>query len=52
MSKLSSNQSKLIELSELQLDNVAGGTKTIDTASPNLFSKCCNGNHFNNVKLH
>jgi type VI protein secretion system component Hcp len=43
------DQSKLVELSEQQLDNVAGGdihiTKTIDQASPNPFMNCCTGKH-------
>jgi type VI protein secretion system component Hcp len=34
-------QSKPIELSEQQLDNVTGGTK----ASLNLSSHCCTGKH-------
>jgi type VI protein secretion system component Hcp len=42
-------QSRLVELSEQQLDNVAGGdihiTKTVDKASPNLFLNCCTGKH-------
>ncbi len=38
-------QSRPIELSEQQLDNVAGGTKSTDLASPNLFSQCCTGKH-------
>jgi hypothetical protein len=43
MSKqVTDDQSKVIELSDQELDSVAGGdihfTKTIDKASPNLFS--------------
>jgi type VI protein secretion system component Hcp len=52
MSMQGDSQSKLIELSEPQLDNVAGGTKKTDSASPNLFSKCCNGKHIDSAKLH
>ncbi len=33
------------ELSERQLESVAGGTKTVDAASPNLSAFCCNGKH-------
>ena len=43
------DQSNLGELSEQQLDHVAGGihfTKTVDQASPNLFAKCCTGKHY------
>jgi type VI protein secretion system component Hcp len=44
------DRSRLVELSDQQLDVVAGGnthvTKTIDQASPNLFVLCCNGKHF------
>jgi type VI protein secretion system component Hcp len=52
MSKQKSNQSKPIELGELELGSVVGGTKTTDGASPNLFLKCCNGKHIDNAKLH
>ena len=51
MSKQKSNQSKPIELGELELDNVVGGTKTTDGASPNLFLKCCNGKHIGSAKI-
>jgi type VI protein secretion system component Hcp len=44
------DRSKLVELSEKELDSVAGGeihfTKTIDRASPVLFVACCTGKHF------
>ena len=43
--KAANDQFKPIELSEQQLDNVAGGTKTTDRASPNLFTQCCTGKH-------
>jgi type VI protein secretion system component Hcp len=43
------DQSKLVELSDKELDSVAGGeihiTKTIDQASPVLFVACCTGKH-------
>jgi len=43
-------QSELVELSDKELDSVAGGeihiTKTIDQASPVLFVACCTGKHF------
>jgi type VI protein secretion system component Hcp len=38
-------QNQAVELSEQQLENVAGGTKTVDAASPGLFAFCCNGKH-------
>jgi type VI protein secretion system component Hcp len=38
-------RSRPIELSQQQLDNVAGGTKSTDLASPNLFAQCCTGKH-------
>ena len=41
------DQLKLAELSDKELDKVAGGiTKTVDAASPNLFMACCTGKHF------
>jgi type VI protein secretion system component Hcp len=47
--KTADDQSRLVELSEQQLDHVAGGdmhiTKTVDKASPNLFLHCCTGKH-------
>jgi type VI protein secretion system component Hcp len=47
MSKQAANdQSKTIELSEQQLDSVAGGTKITDQSSPKLFTLCCSGKHF------
>ena len=51
MSNQKSNQSKPIGLSELELDNVVGGTKKTDGASPNLFLKCCNGKHIDSVSI-
>jgi hypothetical protein len=44
-------QSKLVELSEQQLDNVAGGTKTIDKASAKLFQSCATGEHIKTATL-
>jgi type VI protein secretion system component Hcp len=44
------DRSKLIELSELQLDNVAGGTKVVDKSSPNIFLMCANGKHIQQGK--
>jgi type VI protein secretion system component Hcp len=51
MSQQQRNQSKPTELSELELDNVVGGTKKTDGASPNLFLKCCNGKHIDRVSV-
>ena len=39
------NRSELTELSELQLNNVAGGTKSVDKASAKLFQACATGEH-------
>jgi type VI protein secretion system component Hcp len=49
-----SEQFKPVELSDQQLDTVAGGaiTKTVDAASPTLFQLCCTGKHFQSGKLH
>ena len=44
-------QNRAVELSEQQLENVAGGTKTVDAASPSLFAFCCNGKHIPNATL-
>ena len=44
-------QNRAVELSEQQLENVAGGTKTVDAASPKLFASCCNGKHIANATL-
>jgi type VI protein secretion system component Hcp len=44
-------QSKLVELSEQQLDNAAGGTKTIDKASAKLFQSCATGEHIKTATL-
>jgi type VI protein secretion system component Hcp len=49
VSKMAHDQSRLVELSEQQLDSAVGGvhlTKTVDQASPNLFTRCCTGKHF------
>jgi type VI protein secretion system component Hcp len=52
MSKQNSTiQSKLVELSRQQLDNVAGGTKNIDKASPKLFQSCATGEHIKTATL-
>ena len=52
MSKQNSTiQSKLVELSEQQLDNAAGGTKTIDKASAKLFQSCATGEHIKSATL-
>lgn len=45
--RAANEQSKPIELSEQQLDNVAGGTK----ASHSLFEKCCTGKHIPNAVI-
>jgi len=43
---------ELVELSDRQLDNVAGGmTKIVDAASPTLF-QLCSGKHLGSGKLH
>jgi bacteriocin-like protein len=39
------NQSELSELSEQQLDNVTGGTKSVDKSSAKLFQACATGEH-------
>jgi Type VI secretion system effector, Hcp len=44
-------QSKLVELSEQQLDNAAGGTKTIDKASAKLFQSCATGEHIKTATI-
>jgi type VI protein secretion system component Hcp len=47
------NPAKRVELSDRQLDNVAGGmTKTVDAASPTLFQLCSQGKHLGSGKLH
>jgi type VI protein secretion system component Hcp len=51
MSNQKGNQPKPIELNELELGNVTGGTKKTDGASPNLFLKCCNGKHIDSVSV-
>jgi type VI protein secretion system component Hcp len=45
------NRSKPIELSERQLDDVAGGTKEIDKASAKLFQSCATGEHIKSATL-
>jgi type VI protein secretion system component Hcp len=57
-----SEQFKPVELTDQQLDTVAGGqldtvaggaiTKTVDAASPSLFQLCCTGKHIKSGKLH
>jgi type VI protein secretion system component Hcp len=50
----SMNQSKLGELSDQQLGDVAGGmtvTKTVDAPSPTLFQLCYQGKHIPTGKL-
>jgi type VI protein secretion system component Hcp len=34
------------EISEAELDKVSGGMKTVDAASPKLFTACCTGTHY------
>ena len=46
-----SDQSQSVELNEQQLDMIAGGTKTIDKASPNLFKLCCAGEHIKTATI-
>jgi type VI protein secretion system component Hcp len=38
-------------LSEQELEQVVGGTKTTDQASPKLFQLCCSGQHYKTVTL-
>jgi type VI protein secretion system component Hcp len=45
------NRSKPIELSERQLDEVAGGTKKIDKASAKLFESCATGEHIKTATI-
>ena len=51
MQQAPNHQFGLIELSERQLDNVAGGTKTTDHASPDLSAQYCSGKHFPNAVI-
>jgi hypothetical protein len=44
-------EAKPIELSERQLDDVAGGTKKIDKASAKLFQSCATGEHIKSATL-
>jgi Type VI secretion system effector, Hcp len=44
-------EAKPIELSERQLDDVAGGTKEIDKASAKLFQSCATGEHIKSATL-
>ena len=48
-----SEQFEPVELSDQQLDTVAGGaiTKTVDAASPSLFKLCCTGKHVSILRL-
>jgi type VI protein secretion system component Hcp len=51
MSKHAVNdRSEMTELSE-QLDNVAGGTKSVDKASAKLFQACATGEHIKTASL-
>ena len=43
-------ESALPELPEAQLNQVVGGTKLIDKASPDLFLKCTTGKHYDEAK--
>jgi type VI protein secretion system component Hcp len=45
------NRYELTELSDQQLDNVAGGTKSIDKASAKLFQACATGEHIKTASL-
>jgi hypothetical protein len=47
-----SEQFKPVELSDQQLDTIAGGAITVDAASPSLFQLCCTGKHIKSGKLH
>jgi type VI protein secretion system component Hcp len=52
MSKHAVNdRSEMTELSEHQLDNVAGGTKSVDKASAKLFQACATGEHIKTASL-
>jgi type VI protein secretion system component Hcp len=42
------------QLNDNELDSVAGGDSAspqLDSASPNLFSACCNGKHFDKATV-
>jgi type VI protein secretion system component Hcp len=49
MSKKSEDQP--VELNDQQLDKIAGGTKTTDKASPNLFNSTSTGTHIKEAKI-
>jgi type VI protein secretion system component Hcp len=44
-------RSRPIELSEQQLDHVAGGTKKIDKSSAKLFNACATGEHIKSATI-
>jgi type VI protein secretion system component Hcp len=44
-------RSRRIELSEQQLDHVAGGTKKIDKSSAKLFNACATGEHIKSATI-
>jgi type VI protein secretion system component Hcp len=44
-------QFRPIGLSDQQLDNVTGGTKVVDKASPTLSTLCCTGKHMPKVTI-
>ena len=43
-------ESALPELPEGELNQVVGGTKSTDKASPDLFLKCTTGKHYDEAK--
>ena len=45
------DQSQPVELNDQQLDMIAGGTKTTDKASPNLFNSTCTGTHIKEANI-
>jgi type VI protein secretion system component Hcp len=45
--QLADDHSNLVGLSDKELDSVTGG----DSASPNLFTACCTGKHFDEATV-
>jgi type VI protein secretion system component Hcp len=45
------DQARPVELSDQELDMIAGGTKTTDKASPSLFNLTCTGTHIKDAKI-
>lgn len=49
--KVENETSKDEPIAEQALDQVVGGTKTVDKASPNLFNACANGTHIKSATI-